>query len=90
MTARATLDVVKRKGIVRNGVIVVEGEPLPEGAYVDVQLEQQPVLSVELDEHGDIVMTPELEAELAAAEAEADRGEGIPLVEFLEQLRRDR
>ena len=87
MRSRATLAGVKRRGLVKNGVIVVDGEPLPEGAYVDVHIEEQPLMSVELDEHGDIVMTPELEAELAAAEAEADRGEGIPWEVVLERLR---
>ncbi len=87
MTAHATLDPVKRTGTVQNGVIVVDGEPLPEGARVTVEVDE-PVMVVDFDEHGDIVMTPELEAELAAAEAEADRGEGIPLAEFLADLRR--
>jgi hypothetical protein len=81
---------VKVRGIVRNGVIVTEGEPLPEGARVSVQLDEDTapgLMTIELDENGDVIVTPELEAELAAAEAEADRGEGIPLEEFLEELR---
>ena len=37
-----------------------------------------PVPIMHLDANGDVIMTPELESELSLAEAEADRGEGIP------------
>jgi hypothetical protein len=79
---------IVRRGTVRNGVVEVDGEPLPEGANVVVDLE--PPLSCELDENGDVIMTPELEAELAAAEAEAEQGLGIPYEEVFARLRIER
>ena len=66
-------------GIVVDGKVVVEGEPLAEGSVVTV-------LAREDDEAFDV--SPEEEAALLAAIAEADRGELISWEELREQLRR--
>jgi hypothetical protein len=66
-------------GIVVDGKIVVEGEPLPEGAEVTI-------LVREADETFEV--PPELEAELLESIAEADRGETISADELIERLRR--
>ena len=104
MRSRGTLEVMKLKGTVKNGVIAVD---LPEGTAVTVEvevplMEDGPSWGTEddaslseiprykLDAAGELVMTPELEASLRLAEAEADRGEGIPLEDVISMLRRDR
>ena len=61
------------------GKIVVEGEPLPDGTVVTI-------LAREADETFEI--PPELEADLLASMAEADRGETVPADEVLTRLRR--
>ncbi len=66
-------------GTVVGGQVVVEGEPLPEGAVVTI-------LVRESDETFEV--PPELEAELLESLAEADRGETISADELLERLRR--
>jgi len=66
-------------GIVVDGKVVVEGEPLAEGSVVTV-------VAREDDEGFDV--SPEEEAALLAAIAEADRGELVSWKEFREQLRR--
>mgnify|MGYP001619532159 CR=1 FL=1 len=66
-------------GTVVGGRIVVEGEPLPEGATVTI-------LAREADETFEV--PPELEAELLLSIAEADRGETIPADEMIRRLRR--
>ena len=66
-------------GIVVKGKVVVEGEPLPEGTVVTI-------LAREADETFEV--PPELEAELAASIAEADRGETITADELIDRLRR--
>lgn len=66
-------------GTVVDGKIVVEGEPLPEGTTVAV-------LARDADETFEV--PAELEAELLESIAEADRGETIPVEEFLKRLRR--
>lgn len=66
-------------GTVVAGKVVVEGDPLPEGAIVTV-------LAREADETFDV--PPELDAELAESIAEADRGETVPAREVIENLRR--
>jgi len=66
-------------GIVVKGKVVVEGEPLPEGTVVTI-------LAREADETFEV--PPELEAELLASIAEADRGETISADELVERLRR--
>jgi hypothetical protein len=68
-------------GKVVAGKVVVEGEPLPEGSTVTV-------LSSESEESFEA--TPEQEAELLAAIAEADRGDSIPAGELLQDLRSER
>ena len=55
-------------GTVLGGKVVVEGEPLPEGAVVTT-------LAREADETFEV--PPELEAELLESIAQADRGETI-------------
>lgn len=66
-------------GTVVNGKVVIEGEPLPEGAVVTI-------LAREADETFEV--PPELEAELTASIAEADRGETISADELIDRLRR--
>jgi hypothetical protein len=66
-------------GTVVGGKVVVEGEPLPEGAVVTI-------LAREADETFEI--PPELEVELLESIAQADRGETISAKEMLERLRR--
>jgi hypothetical protein len=66
-------------GTVVDGKVVVEGEPLPEGAVVTI-------LAREADETFEV--PPDLEAELIESIAEADRDETIPAVELIERLRR--
>lgn len=65
-------------GRVVEGKIVVEGEPLPEGASVTV-------LTRERDEV--FVLDAEAEAELLESIAEGDRGETIPAEDVLRALR---
>jgi hypothetical protein len=66
-------------GTVVDGKIVVEGDPLPEGATVTV-------LAREADETFEV--PPELEPELLESLAQAARGETISAEEMLERLRR--
>ena len=66
-------------GTVVGGKIVVEGASLPDGTVVTI-------LARELDETFEVPL--ELEAELLASIAEADRGETISAAELLERLRR--
>ncbi|HVT45158.1 MAG TPA: hypothetical protein VMT00_12305 [Thermoanaerobaculia bacterium] len=65
-------------GRVVSGNIVVEGEPLPEGAAVTI-------LTRDADEP--FVVDAELEAELLESLAEADKGETIPAEQVLAFLR---
>ena len=66
-------------GRVIGGNVVIEGEPLPEGAVVTV-LSREGEETFELD--------PATEAELLESLAEADRGEMIPAEDVLARLRR--
>ena len=66
-------------GIVVGGKVVVDGDPLPEGAIVTI-------LARETDETFEVL--PELEAELLESIAQAERGETISAEEMLERLRR--
>jgi hypothetical protein len=66
-------------GTVVGGKIVVEGDPLPEGAVVTV-------LAREADETFEV--PPELEPELLESLAQAARGETISAEEMLKRLRR--
>ena len=66
-------------GRVVGGKVVVEGDPLPEGAVVTI-------LAREADETFEV--PTELEAELLESIAQAERGETIPAAEVLERLRR--
>jgi hypothetical protein len=75
---RARLETVKLTGRVQNGRVDVD---LPEGTPVTIVVDDKdysPVPVVYLDASGNESTTPEHEAELAATEAELDRGEGIP------------
>ena len=65
-------------GTVVGGRIVVEGEPLPEGAIVTI-------LAREADETFEV--PPELEPELSESLAQAARGETISAEEMLERIR---
>ena len=66
-------------GTVVGGKVVFQGEPLAEGAIVTI-------LAREADETFDV--PPELEAELKASIAEADRGDTLPVDAVIERLRR--
>ncbi len=66
-------------GRVVGGNVVVQGEPLPEGAVVTI-LAREGTGTFEVD--------PVDEAELLASIAEADRGELIPAAEVLNRIRR--
>jgi hypothetical protein len=66
-------------GAVVGGKVVVEGALLPEGAVVTI-------LARDADET--FVVPPEIEDELLASIAEADRGETISADELLKRLRR--
>lgn len=65
-------------GKVVAGKIIVDGDPLPDGAVVTV-------LSREGDET--FTLDPAAEAELLESMAEGDRGETIPAEEVLRALR---
>lgn len=65
-------------GKVVSGHIVVEGEPLPDGAVVTV-------LARDVDESFEL--DAKLEAELLLSRAEADRGELIPAEDVLRTFR---
>ncbi len=66
-------------GKVVNGKVVVEGEPLAEGATVTV---------LARDDEETFDVSPEDEAALLAAIAEAERGDVITSRELFERLRR--
>ena len=66
-------------GTVVDGKVVVEGDPLPEGAAVTI-------IASEADEPFEV--PPELEAQLLESIAQAGRGETISADELLERLRR--
>ena len=66
-------------GKVIGGKIVVDGDPLPEGAIVTI-------LARESDETFEV--PHELEAELLESIAQAERGETISAEEVLKRLRR--
>jgi hypothetical protein len=65
-------------GKVVSGKIIVEGEPLPDGAFVTV-------LARDVDESFELDGTAE--AELLRSLAEADRGELIPAEDVLRTFR---
>lgn len=65
-------------GKVVGGQIVLEGEPLPDGALVTV---------LSRDEDETFELDAAAEGELLASIAEADRGELIPAEEVLRKLR---
>lgn len=66
-------------GTVVDGKIVLEGATLPEGTVVTV---------LARDSSETFELPPELEDELAASIAEADRGELVSAAELFERLRR--
>jgi len=86
MTARGSLAPMERRirGTVNGGQLVLDDEEwIVDGSTVTVLVDSASVVPlfgppIELDANGDVIMTPELEADLAAAEAEADRNGGIP------------
>ncbi len=84
MRARGILESMKLKGTVKNGVVAVD---LPEGTVVTVEVEPTEYV---LDDRGFIVLTEEeWERERLLAEAEADRGEGIPWEQAMVEIRRE-
>jgi hypothetical protein len=87
MSAHAKLEVMKLTGKVQNGNVAVD---LPEGTPVTIVVEAAdlpPGPCDDEDENGDVILTPELEAELDRA---ANSPEWVTLDDFLEQLRRRR
>ncbi len=84
MRSRGIAKVMKLQGTVKNGMVAVD---LPEGTPVAVE-----VIPTEyvIDDNGHIVLTEEeWEREIQLAEAEADRGEGIPWRQAMAESRRD-
>jgi hypothetical protein len=65
-------------GIVVDGKVVMEGDPLPDGTVVTI---------IARDAEETFEVPPELEAELLESIAQADRGETIPADEVIERLR---
>lgn len=65
---------------VKGGVIVADDVELPEGATVTVVIDEP------ADDYAELTATEE--AELEAAIAAADRGEGVPWETVRDQLRR--
>jgi hypothetical protein len=70
-------------GKVKGGVVVLDDAAITDGATVTVLVNSADVIEpwgppVDLDKNGDVIMTPELQADLDASIAESDRGEGIP------------
>ena len=66
-------------GTVIDGKVVLEGATLAEGTVVTV---------IARDSEETFDLPPELDAELAASIAEADRGETVTAAELFERLRR--
>jgi hypothetical protein len=66
-------------GIVVDGKVVVEGDPLPDGTVVTI---------IARDAEETFEVPPELETELLESIAQADRGETISADEVIERLRR--
>lgn len=66
-------------GIVVDGKVVMEGDPLPDGAVVTI---------IAHDTEDTFEVPPELEEELLESIAQADRGETISADEVIERLRR--
>ena len=66
-------------GKVVGGKVVLEGQPFEEGTSVTV---------LARDEESGVTLTPEEEAELLLAIAEADRGETVSAEEVLAKLSR--
>lgn len=66
-------------GIIVNGRVEIEGLDLPEGTRVTV---------LARDDSRTVVLTPDEEAELREALADADREEGIPAEELFARLHR--
>jgi hypothetical protein len=66
-------------GIVVDGKVVVEGDPLPDGTVVTI---------IARDAEETFEVPPEVEAELLESIAQADRGETISADEVIERLRR--
>jgi hypothetical protein len=84
MTGHARVNLVKLTGKVQNGNIAVD---LPEGTRVTIVVEEKdlpPGPYDEIDENGDFVVTPELEAELDRASAST---EWVPLEDLLGRMR---
>ena len=94
MKQRAILNPVRSRftARVKDGVIVLDGVELVEGATVTVIIDntelRPPISHAQLDKDGRPIMTPELQAELDEAEVEADRGELVSLPELREMLRK--
>jgi hypothetical protein len=65
-------------GKVVNGMVLVKGALLPEGAQVTILVTD--------DEDEPFDLTPEMLAELDESIAQADRGEGIPAAQVLAEL----
>lgn len=66
-------------GTVVGGKIVVDGDPLPEGAVVTI---------LAREDNETFEVPPEIEAELLESIAQSERGETIPVNEVIARLRR--
>lgn len=97
MSSRDTIDLVRKTftGRVRDGVIVIDGVSLSEGASVTVSADVHDVLPdddnyVYFDQNGDLRFSPAAEAELEESIAEADRGELVSWESVWADLQRSR
>lgn len=87
MTLHGRVESMKLSGRVENGNVAVD---LPEGTPVTIMVRDEdlpPGPFVEVDDNGDVIVTPELEAELDAAAAEQGF---VSLGELQERLRTNR
>jgi len=84
MRSRGIVRLMKVTGTVKDGKVAVD---LPEGTPVTVEVVPREYV---IDDNGQIVLTEEeWELEIQLAEAELDRGEGIPYPECMTVLRRE-
>ena len=81
MRSRGIVKLMKLTGTVKDGKVAVD---LPEGTAVTVEIIPTEYV---IDANGHIVLTDEeWEREIQLAEAEADRGEGIPWRQALKEI----
>lgn len=75
---------IETTGRVVDGKIVVDDDRLDDIDLIEGSLVK---VTVDVEHDGGPELTPEMEAELDEAIAQADRGEGVPLEQVLAELR---